>query len=84
MENDKEMSFLARFQVYEMFKVQLKCRLELRKVLHQKPEILDVSVKSNRFKRNGVFLNKKLIIGNVIVEDICDGLRDLVKYLLIN
>ena len=44
-QNDKEMSFLARFQVYEMFKVQLKCRLELRKILREKPEILEVSIK---------------------------------------
>ena len=43
MEKDKEMSFLPRFQVYNMFKQQLEMRLVLRKTLQEKPEILEVT-----------------------------------------
>ena len=44
MEKDEEMSFLARFQVYGLFKQQLEMRLVLKKTLLEKPEILEVIV----------------------------------------
>ena len=44
MEKDEEMSFLARFQVYGLFKQQLEMRLLLKKTLLEKPEILEVIV----------------------------------------
>ena len=44
MEKDEEMSFLARFQVYGLFKQQLEMRLVLKETLLEKPEILEVIV----------------------------------------